>query len=236
MTSASLHVGTSGFAYPTWKPAFYPPEVPQSRFLEFYAGRFDTVEINNTFYRFPAEKQLLEWRERTPAGFTFAVKANQRITHFARLKDVGDLTRDFVERCRTLGPKLGPILFGLHPKTARDDERLARFLDELPAGGRYAFEFRHPSWLEAAVLDRLRNANAALCVAESDDAATPREATANFVYVRLRKSAYADPELASWRNWLEERLAEEKEAFVYVKHDEVGAGSEIASRLQVERT
>ena len=229
--AARLHVGTSGFAYPTWKPAFYPPDLPQSRFLEFYAERFDTVELNNTFYRFPSEKQLRDCVARTPDGFSFAVKANQRITHFARLKGAGEVTRDFVERCRTLGARLGPILFGLHPKTARDDERLARFLEELPAGARYAFEFRHPSWLEPPVFDRLRQANAALCVAEADETAAPREATADFVYVRLRKTGYSDGELAEWQGWLERQVAEGREAFVYVKHDEAGEGARLASRL-----
>lgn len=190
------------------------------------------MEVNNTFYRFPSEKQLLDWRERTPAGFTFAVKANQRITHFARLANVGELTREFVTRCGALEAKLGPILFGLHPKMARDDDRLTRFLEELPAGGRYAFEFRHPSWLEPGVLDRLRAGNAALCVAETDEASTPREATADFVYVRLRKASYVDSELADWSRWLAERLREGTEAFVYVKHDEAGAGAEIAERLK----
>ncbi len=227
----AIHVGTSGFSYPTWKPAFYPADLPQSRFLEFYAERFDTVELNNTFYRFPAEKQLEDWARRTPEGFTFALKANQRITHYARLKNVADTARDFVERCRALEPKLGPILFGLHPQTARDDDRLARFLEELPEGGRYAFEFRHPSWLDPVVLERLRAANAALCVAESDELTAPREATADFVYVRLRKPTYSDEELAAWRRWLDRQLAEGREAFVYVKHDEAGVGAEIALRL-----
>jgi uncharacterized protein YecE (DUF72 family) len=130
-----------------------------------------------------------------------------------------------------LGPKLGPILFGLHPQTARDDERLARFLEELPPGGRYAFEFRHASWLDPAVLERLRQANAALCVAESEELVAPREATADFVYVRLRKETYADAELAEWRAWLERQVAEGREAFVYVKHDEAGVGAEYARRL-----
>lgn len=229
---ARLHVGTSGFAYPGWKPAFYPPDLAPSRFLEYYAGRFDTVELNNTFYRFPAEEQLVEWARRTPEGFTFAVKANRRITHFARLKGAGDTAREFVGRCQALGPKLGPILFGLPPQATRDDDRLARFLEELPAGGaRYAFEFRHASWLEPGVLDLLRPANVALCVAESDDSAAPRESTADFVYVRLRRTAYTERELAEWRRWLDERLAEGKEAFVYVKHDEAGAGAEIGRRL-----
>lgn len=231
MTDARLHVGTSGFAYTGWKPSFYPSDLPASRFLEFYAERFDTVELNNTFYRFPSESQLRDWEGRTPAGFRFSLKANRRITHFARLKNAGETAREFVGRCAVLGAKLGPILFGLHPRTTRDDERLARFLSELPADGRYAFEFRHPSWLEPPILDRLRDASAALCVAESDEAATPREATAQFVYVRLRKTAYTDAELADWRRWLKEQTGEGREGFVYVKHDEAGQGPQIARRL-----
>jgi uncharacterized protein YecE (DUF72 family) len=187
--------------------------------------------VNNTFYRFPAEKQLADWRERVPPQFSFAVKANQRITHYARLRNAGDLTREFVARCSALAPKLGPILFGLHPKTARDDERLAGFLADLPHGGRYAFEFRHSSWLTADVFELLAQAGAALCVAESDEASAPREATADFVYVRLRKTTYSEEELADWATWLRDQLTQRREAFVYVKHDEAGAGPEIARRL-----
>ena len=141
------------------------------------------------------------------------------------------MAREFVERCGQLECKLGPILFGLPPQAARDDERLAHFLAELPRGGRYAFEFRHPSWLEPGVLDLLREANAALCVAESDDAAAPREATVEFVFVRLRKTRYEDRELADWREWLNRQLEQGRDVFVYVKHDEAGAGAEIARRL-----
>jgi uncharacterized protein YecE (DUF72 family) len=226
-----LHVGTSGFAYPGWKPSFYPADLPASRFLEFYAGRFDTVEINQTFYRFPGEVQLADWAARTPEGFTFAVKANRRITHFGPRAEAPAIAREFAERCGGLGPKLGPVLFGFPPKLARDDERLAGLLAALPAGVRCAFEFRHPGWFEAPVLDRLRDAGAALCVAESDEAATPREATAAFVYVRLRKERYADDELASWAAWLGTQVDAGREAFVYVKHDEAGEGAAIARRL-----
>ena len=229
---ARLRVGTSGFAYPGWKPAFYPPDLPASRFLEFYAGRFDTVELNSTFYRFPSERQLADWRDRTPAGFAFALKANQRITHFARLTgEAPRIAAEFVDRCRLLGPKLGPILFGLPPRAERDDERLGRFLEALPRGVRYAFEFRHPGWLAPEVLAILRAAGAALCLAETEEASPPREATAGFVYVRLRRTAYADPELADWRRWLDAQASAGREAFVYVKHDEAGAGPAIGRRL-----
>src|SRR6185436_3493044 len=142
MATGRVFAGTSGYSYKEWKDAFYPADLPESKFLDFYAGKFSTVEINNTFYRFPAEKLLQGWRDDTPEGFTFAVKANQKITHFGRLQNVDQLTRDFIERTRVLGAKLGPILFQLPPNLRCDEERLAKFLEVMPRG-RYAFEFRH---------------------------------------------------------------------------------------------
>lgn len=159
------------------------------------------------------------------------MKANRRITHLGALRGVEQVTRDFVERCGALGTKLGPILFGLPPKSHRDDDLLTTFLDSLPTGRRYAFEFRDPSWFADAVLDLLRRSNVALCVAESEELSPPREATADFVYLRLRKPAYADRELEDWLKWLSAQARTGRDAFVYTKHDETGAGAEIASRL-----
>ena len=227
----SIHAGTSGYSYPGWKGAFYPEKLPQKQFLEFYAERFSTVEVNNTFYRFPASSMLEGWRDRTPDDFTFAVKANQGITHRGRLREVDELTRDFVERCKLLDSKLGPILFQLPPNFKRDDERLANFLDILDPRMRYAFEFRHDSWFDEAVFKLLADSGVALCVSEGDTLSTPRVATGKFCYVRLRKDEYSDDELTEWRGWTAEQLGEGRDVFVYLKHDEEGTSPEYALRL-----
>lgn len=230
-TTARLAVGTSGFSYKEWRPAFYPADLAESKFLPYYAARLSTVELNNTFYRFPSEKSLRAWAEETPANFTFAVKANQKITHIARLNDAGPLASDFVARCGVLGDKLGPILFQLPPNFKRDDARLAGFLQALPTAARYAFEFRHASWFDAPVLDILRRHGAALAISEDEKLQTPREITAPFSYVRLRREPYEPADLAAWSAWLQAQQQAGVEQFVYLKHDDVGASPEAALRL-----
>lgn len=231
MGTGRLLAGTSGYSYPEWKPAFYPEDLPQSKFLDFYAQRLATVEINNTFYRFPSESLFEGWRATAPDGFTFAVKANQRITHKERLKDVEGLVRDFAERCQVLGDKLGPILFQLPPFQRREDERLAGFLEGLPPGARYAIEFRHKSWFEDEVLDVLRGKNVALVNSEDDKLAAPRVATADFCYLRLRREAYTDEELADWRTWIGGQCGEGRDVYAYLKHDKKGESPERALKL-----
>jgi uncharacterized protein YecE (DUF72 family) len=231
MSAGQIYAGTSGYSYAEWKGAFYPEKLPQKQFLEFYAGRFSTVEINNTFYRFPATSLLEGWRDGTPPGFTFAVKANQGITHKGRLKDVEGLTRDFVERCKLLGGKLGPILFQLPPNLKRDDRRLADFLAILDPRLRYAFEFRHESWFDPEVFNLLGSGGAALCISEDEKLGVPRIATGSFVYARLRRNAYTDEELADWHTWMNGQASDGRDVFVYLKHDEDGASPEYALRL-----
>lgn len=231
MSRGTLRVGTSGYSYSAWKGAFYPKDLKPSEFLAFYATRFGTVEINNTFYRFPTPSLLAGWRDGTPEEFSFAVKANQGITHRARLKDTDELARDFVERCRVLGSKMGPLLFQLPPNFRRDDDRLALFLAGLPPDAGYAVEFRHESWFDDAVFQILRDTEVALCVAEGEKIETPALATAGFAYVRLRKESYEAKELRRWRAWIEERLDEGRDVYAYLKHDEAGVSPELALRL-----
>jgi uncharacterized protein YecE (DUF72 family) len=231
MSNGAIHAGTSGFSYPEWKGSFYPEKLPQKAFLEFYSGKFSTVEINNTFYRFPRSSLLEGWHDGTPNGFTFAVKANQGITHKGRLQDVEELTRDFIERCKLLGEKLGPILFQLPPNFKRDDERLVNFLDHLDPRLRYAFEFRHDSWFDDETFKLLSDSGVALCVSEGDKLDTPRVATGSFVYARLRKDDYSDEELADWHAWMNECAEKGLDVFTYLKHDEEGASPEFALRL-----
>ncbi|NIR46399.1 MAG: DUF72 domain-containing protein [Gemmatimonadetes bacterium] len=231
MAKQKIYAGTSGYSYPEWKGSFYPADLPQKGFLEYYADRFSTVEINNTFYRFPRSSLLEGWRDGTPDGFIFSVKANQGITHRGRLRDVEELTRDFVERCKLLGDKLGPILFQLPPNFKRDDERLADFADILDPRLRYAFEFRHPSWFDESVFELLSGSGFGLCVSEGEKLETPRVATGKFAYIRLRKDDYSDADLADWHDWMERQTREGREVFAYLKHDEAGESPEYALRL-----
>src|SRR5262249_23830264 len=176
-------IGTSGYNYPEWRGTFYPAGFPTSKMLHYYAERFSTVEINYTFYRMPSAKTLAGWDADTPDSFCFALKAPQRITHFARLKDVDEPLRYFVDTARQLGPKLGPNLFQLPTNFKQDLGRLEDLMARLPTGLRYAFEFRHPSWLDEAVYARLERTNAALCIADTGEATTPMIASADFGYL-----------------------------------------------------
>ena len=222
MMAGRLFTGTSGYSYKEWRGAFFPEDLAPDQFLSYYSRKLRSVEINNTFYRFPTETVLEHWRDETPESFVFAVKANQRITHKLRLKNVEQVTADFVERCAVVGERLGPLLFQLPPNFVRNDERLDAFLAALPAGGRYAIEFRHKTWFEDSVFERLAEAKVALVQSEDDKSAAPRIATTSFCYVRLRKVAYSDDDLDDWRAWIDQQLAEQRDVFVYLKHDEAG--------------
>lgn len=225
-----LRVGTSGFNYDEWKGSFYPPDLPASRRLAYYAERLDAVEINATFYRMPTPKTLAGWAAATPASFVFALKAPQRITHFARLRGVDDAVRFFCDTARTLGPRLGPLLFQLPPNFARDLARLADLLALLPPDLAVAMEFRHDSWLSDEVYDRLRARNVALCVADTGEATTPLVPTADFGYLRLRDEGYADADLARWGERV--RAAGWSRAYVFFKHEESGTGPAFARRFR----
>jgi uncharacterized protein YecE (DUF72 family) len=222
----TIHAGTSGYSYREWKGTLFPADLPAERFLSFYSGKFTSVEINNTFYQFPSQRVLEQWAAETPPGFTFAVKANQRITHIYRFKNVQEITASFVQRCRALGERLGPILFQCPPAFRRDHDRLAGFLESLPAGGRYAIEFRHPSWFEQPVYDQLARAGVALVQSEDEKLESPRIATAGFCYVRLRKDGYTKTTLQHWRRWIDRQCQDGRDVFVYLKHDQAGASPE----------
>jgi uncharacterized protein YecE (DUF72 family) len=221
-----LYAGTSGWAYPSWKPEFYPAKLASAKFLNHYATRLNTVEVNYTFRRFPTEKLLCGWIEETPPGFQFAVKANQKITHVARLRNVSDFTSDFLRALQPLDTekKLGPVLFQLPPFLKCDASLLNEFLAAIPRNVRTAFEFRHESWFSDEVHRVLRDANAALCNAESEKLETPDVQTATFSYLRLRKEKYSPKE----RKALEQRIAQlaaKGDVFVYFKHEETPEGA-----------
>ena len=225
------YVGTSGFAFKEWKGPFYPDKLPDKDMLTFYASRFSTVELNNTFYRMPREKNLLEWAAKVPDGFRFAVKAPQWITHHRQLQDVDSLVTGFREAIAVLGARLGPTLFQLPPVLKRDLPRLEAFLASIPRQWRIAFEFRHKSWLEDdATLEALRARDVALCISDQDDLATPVIATASWGYVRLHKLDYDEAALDGWAGRL--RAMPWSDGYIYFKHDHSpGSGPPVAEAL-----
>jgi uncharacterized protein YecE (DUF72 family) len=226
-----LRVGTSGYNFPEWKGTFYPAKLPAVQMLPYYAERLSTVEINYTFYRMPNAKTVAGWDQAVPAGFTFVLKASQRITHIARLKDVDDSLRYFTETARPLGDKLGPILFQLPPNFKKDLARLKDVLTLFPADLRCAWEFRHDSWFADDVYDALRTGNAALCVADTDTGHTPLVATADFGYFRLRDQGYDKKDLDAWAATVRDLGKRWKDAFVFFKHEESGLGPKLAQEF-----
>jgi uncharacterized protein YecE (DUF72 family) len=220
-------IGTSGFSYTAWRGSFYPEKFPQAKMLGFYAERLGAVEINNSFYRMPTTEQLASWAAETPAGFRFALKSPRRITHEKKLVDVGTAIERLDQAARALGDKLGPILFQLPPFMKKDLVRLDDFLAALPPGLRPAVEFRHESWFSDDVYARLRVHGAALCVAESEDLATPMVATAGWGYLRLRRQDYDAAMLAAWADRV--RAQSWEAAYVFFKHEDEGKGPTLAT-------
>jgi uncharacterized protein YecE (DUF72 family) len=227
----NVRVGTSGYNYAEWKGTFYPAKLPAAQMLEYYARQLSTVEVNYTFYRMPNAKIVAGWDAATPAGFTFILKAPQRITHIARLRDVDDPLRFFLETARTLGPKLGPILFQLPPNFKKDLDRLNDLLTQFPADLRCAWEFRNDSWFTDDVYEALRVANAALCVADTAEKHTPLVATADFGYLRLRDEGYDTHDLEEWTKTVLDMGKGWQDAFIFFKHEESGIGPKLAQQF-----
>jgi len=229
--AGTLSVGTSGFAFPQWRGVFYPEGIKDREMLGFYATEFGTVEINYTFRREASEATLRTWLASTPETFTFALKANQLITHFTRLGDL-DRARAFVQLACSLGERLGPILLQCPPNFALDLQRLEAFLDGVPVGPRYAFEFRHPSWAEAKPL--LADRGAAWVVTETDEAryeGADLDGGQRFAYLRLRRTAYQDEDVRAWTRRIDAVRAGGTDVFCYFKHEDGGAGPRFAKRL-----
>ena len=227
--AADIRIGASGFSYKEWVGGFYPPKTPGAKMLAFYAERLPTVEINYTFRAMPRRSMLEGWTAKTPPNFRFALKASQRITHFARLRGVKESLDYFISTAQALGERLGPVLFQLPPDFARDDALLRDFLLELAGRVHAAFEFRHRSWFDDTVLEILRAANASLCIAETDQMAAPIARTASHIYLRLRREDYDDEALAQWADRIRRLAAESAEIYVYFKHE--AAAPDLAARL-----
>jgi uncharacterized protein YecE (DUF72 family) len=222
--------GTSGYSYKGWLGCFYPEKLPAQEMLRYYAERLPTVEINNTFYRMPAETLVKRWAEEVPRRFVFALKASRSITHIRRLKNVESAVAEFMRRASVLEEKLGVILFQLPPTLRKDLPRLRDFLGVLPPGRRIAIEFRHDSWHDPEVYEALRSKAVMLCVSETDDGGTPFEITSDCAYMRLRRTRYDERDLGSWLDRLSAHpLAR---AFVYFKHEDEALATQFARRLE----
>jgi uncharacterized protein YecE (DUF72 family) len=231
------YIGTSGWNYPHWRGPFYPSDLPVARWLDFYIERFPTVEINNSFYHLPEKKTFRGWAGRAPRGFKFAVKANRYITHMKKLKDPQAPLRKLLDHAGELKARLGPILFQLPPRWKRNPERLTSFLEALPGRYRYAFEFRDQSWWDDEVLEILEAHGAAFCIFELAGVRSPKDVTADFVYIRLHgpgaayQGQYDSSALSGWagafHTWRDQGL----DVYCYFDNDENGYAALDAARL-----
>jgi uncharacterized protein YecE (DUF72 family) len=224
-----LLVGTSGFSYKEWLGRFYPEKLPASEMLRYYAQHFGTVEINNTFYRMPAESMLESWAQQAPENFTFTLKAPRRITHDKRLREIESDVAEFARRAGVLGNKLGVLLFQLPPNLKKDLVRLQNLLSLVPKDRRAALEFRNDSWQDQEVYDMLRANGAMLCVTDTDEGDTPVVSTSDHGYVRLRRTHYDDDELRTWAD----RIAAQplSRTYVYFMHEDEALGTQFGRRL-----
>jgi len=218
-----FRIGTSGYSYKEWKGAFYPERLPAKGMLEFYATQLGAVEINNTFYRLPKPELLGGWRRQVPEGFRFAIKAPQRMTHVKKLASVQDELAALLRAVKELDAGLGVLLFQLPPWLRADVSRLQEFAAQLPV--RAAFEFRHASWSTPEVRDALRQHNIACVITDADESSEcpELESTADFGYVRLRRTHYAPQALQAWKDRL--RAQPWREVFVFFKHEDSAQGA-----------
>ncbi len=224
---AQLYAGTSGWAYPSWKPDFYPAKLPQKNFLQHYATQLNTVEVNFTFRQLVKETTVQKWIAETPAGFRFGVKAHQVITHIKRLKGTADFVPRFLSTIEPLvrAEKLGPLLFQLPPNLKADSKLLEEFLATLPRAAASAFEFRHASWFTDEIFNLLKSHNRALCVAETEERVTPDVVTADFCYYRYRKPTYTPDDRRAMVARIREHLSQGRNVFAYFKHEETPEGA-----------
>ncbi|HMC31855.1 MAG TPA: DUF72 domain-containing protein, partial [Candidatus Angelobacter sp.] len=218
---AKLYAGTSGWAYPSWKPRFYPAKLASGKFLNHYASRLNTVEVNYTFRHFATEKTQTNWNACTPPDFKFSIKAHQNITHVRRLRDAAEITRSFLASLQPLASagKIAMVLFQLPPFLKADAPLLTDFLSGLPKAGRFSFEFRHASWFNEQIYDALRQTNVALCLAENEKLETPNVVTADFCYYRLRKPEYSTEERQRYKETFRRHVEQGHDVFVYFKHE-----------------
>lgn len=226
-----IWVGTSGFQYKEWKGTFYPETLSLAKMLPYYAERFPTTEINYSFRRIPSEKTLTNWSANTPQKFRFGLKAPQEITHFRQLRDCTDVLNRFSEVLKTLGEKLGPVLFQLPPFLKCDNVLLKDFLAIIPKHLHSAFEFRDPSWFNEETFATLASRRAALCIADTEGLTTPVMVTADFGYLRLRNPAYTKADIKRWAKAIDQQRSKSKDIYTYFKHEDSGVGPKFARQL-----
>ena len=237
LLNPNIRIGCSGWQYTHWRGDFYPAELPQARWLAYYAERFDTVEINNTFYRLPEAATFAAWRRRAPRGFVYAVKASRYLTHMKKLKDPVDPLRLFFSRAKRLQHAFGPVLYQLPPRWPVNLERLETFLAALPRARRHAIEFREPSWYCDEVYALLERRRVALCLHDMAGSASERIAIGPFVYVRFHgmqkySGRYTDAALEAWAGWLAARASEGRPIYAYFNNDTGGHAPRDAVRLR----
>lgn len=236
--SATVRIGTSGWHYRHWCGPFYEEKLSSDKMLDFYARHFDTVELNNSFYKLPTKSTFRCWRDSTPPGFCFAVKASRFITHNKKLKDPENALQNFLPRAEVLGPKLGPILFQLPPHWRVNLDRLEGFLSVLPRRHQYAFEFREPSWHSPHVYDILRHHNAAVCVFHLAGFQSPLEITADFAYLRLHgpggkyQGRYSYEQLQGWAQQIRRWARKVRSIYVYFDNDQAAYAAQNALELK----
>ncbi len=238
MASPSAYIGTSGWYYKHWKGPFYPAETEKEDFFDYYVTRFQSVEINNSFYHLPSASAMEGWKAAAPDGFLFSVKASRYITHMKKLKVGAKTVPVLLDRVSIMGPKLGPILFQLPPHWRFNEERFASFLGELPKENRFVFEFRDESWFNDKAYDLMASRNAAFCIYDLAGRQSPREVTADFVYVRLHgpggpyQGTYDRSTLAGWAETIAEWLRQGRDAFLYFDNDQAGYAARDALLLR----
>jgi uncharacterized protein YecE (DUF72 family) len=238
MSKGRIRIGTSGWNYNHWLGTFYPKGTRQRDLLAAYAERFDSVEINRTFYSLPDKDAVATWRAQAPAGFLFAVKASRYLTHRKKLKDPEEPIERLLGHVEPLKEKLGPVLFQLPPRWRVNPGRLERLLEELPGNHRYAFEFRDPSWHDDRILQLLSSRNAAFCIFDLAGTRSPVELTAGFVYIRLHgpggpyQGSYHSRTLSAWARRMVEWRDAGKDVYCYFDNDEKAYAPRDAARLK----
>ena len=238
MKQGRIYIGTSGWNYPHWQGPFYPEGLARRDWLPYYAERLASVEVNNTFYQLPERSTLEQWKSSVPQSFQFSVKASRYITHMKKLKDPERSTERFFKRIEALKGKLGPVLFQLPPRWKRNSERLQSFLEQLPREFAYTFEFRDTSWFDREIYALLHGTGAAFCIYHLAGVLSPKQVTAEFVYIRLHgpgdayQGRYDTKTLSGWAGAFSTWHRQGKEIFCYFDNDQAGYAAQDALRLQ----